>query len=147
MTYYGRWTYKYEIAAEKGAAAAVIVHETGPAGYPYEVVTASWGRENFEIQTPDRNMARVAVEAWIHARPRERVLHKRPGRISTPQKGGYPQGLQAGATPGEGDIQIDATRSAKSSHRTSSPSSMDPTRGCSERARHLHGALGPSRPG
>ena len=39
MTYYGRWTYKYEIAAEKGAAAAVIIHETGPAGYPYEVVS------------------------------------------------------------------------------------------------------------
>ena len=34
MTYYGRWTYKYEIAAEKGATAAIIVHETGPAGYP-----------------------------------------------------------------------------------------------------------------
>ncbi len=39
MSYYGRWTYKYEVAAEKGAAAAVIVHETGPAGYPYEVVS------------------------------------------------------------------------------------------------------------
>ena len=35
MTYYGRWTYKYEIASEKGAAAAIIVHETGPAGYPF----------------------------------------------------------------------------------------------------------------
>ncbi|MBI3940209.1 MAG: peptidase M28, partial [Acidobacteria bacterium] len=49
MTYYGRWTYKYEIASEKGAAAAVIVHETEPAGYPYEVISASWGRENFDI--------------------------------------------------------------------------------------------------
>src|SRR5438874_1035197 len=37
MTYYGRWTYKYEIASEKGAAAAIIIHETGPAGYPYGV--------------------------------------------------------------------------------------------------------------
>ena len=35
MTYYGRWTYKYEIASEKGAAACLIVHETGPAGYPW----------------------------------------------------------------------------------------------------------------
>ena len=66
MTYYGRWTYKYEMASEKGAAAAIIVHETGPAGYPYEVVVGSWGRENFEIQTPDKNKSRVAVEAWIH---------------------------------------------------------------------------------
>lgn len=65
MTYYGRWTYKYEIAAEKGAAAAIIVHETGPAGYPYEVVSGSWSRENFDIQRPDKNMGRAAVESWI----------------------------------------------------------------------------------
>jgi Zn-dependent M28 family amino/carboxypeptidase len=65
MTYYGRWTYKYEIASEKGAAAAIIVHETGPAGYPYEVVSGSWSRENFDIQNPDKNMGRVAVESWI----------------------------------------------------------------------------------
>jgi Zn-dependent M28 family amino/carboxypeptidase len=64
MTYYGRWTYKYEIASEKGAAAAIIVHETGPAGYPIAAL-ASWRQENFGIQTPDRNMSRVAVESWI----------------------------------------------------------------------------------
>jgi Zn-dependent M28 family amino/carboxypeptidase len=65
MTYYGRWTYKYEIASHKGAAAAVIIHETEPAGYPYEVVSGSWSRENFDIQKPDKNMGRVAVESWI----------------------------------------------------------------------------------
>ena len=65
MTYYGRWTYKYEIAAQKGAAAAVIIHETIPAGYPYEVVSGSWSRENFDIQKPDKNMGRAAVESWI----------------------------------------------------------------------------------
>ena len=51
MTYYGRWTYKYEIASEKGAAAALIVHETGPAGYPFEVVQG-WAHENFDIAAP-----------------------------------------------------------------------------------------------
>jgi Zn-dependent M28 family amino/carboxypeptidase len=65
MTYYGRWTYKYEIARDKGAAAAIIIHETGPAGYPYEVVSGSWSRENFDIQTPNKNMDRAAVEGWI----------------------------------------------------------------------------------
>ncbi|HEU4710973.1 MAG TPA: M20/M25/M40 family metallo-hydrolase [Pyrinomonadaceae bacterium] len=65
MTYYGRWTYKYEIAAQKGAAAAVIIHETGPAGYPFEVVSGSWSRENFDVQQPDKNMGRPAVESWI----------------------------------------------------------------------------------
>lgn len=79
MTYYGRWTYKYEIAAEKGAAAAVIIHETGPAGYPYEVVEGSWGRENFDIRTPDRNMQRAPVESWIHL-DRARDLLTRTGQ-------------------------------------------------------------------
>ncbi|HEV7891676.1 MAG TPA: M28 family metallopeptidase [Pyrinomonadaceae bacterium] len=65
MTYYGRWTYKYEIASKKGAAAAIIVHEEGPAGYPFEVVSGSWGRENFDIVSPDKNASRVGVESWI----------------------------------------------------------------------------------
>jgi Zn-dependent M28 family amino/carboxypeptidase len=65
MTYYGRWTYKYEIASEKGAAAAIIIHETGPAGYPYEVVSGSWGRENFDIRNPGGPGNRVKVESWI----------------------------------------------------------------------------------
>lgn len=65
MTYYGRWTYKYEIASQRGAAAAIIVHETGPAGYPFEVVAGSWGGENFGIQRPDNNAQRVAVEGWV----------------------------------------------------------------------------------
>src|SRR5262245_5745561 len=64
MTYYGRWTYKFEIASQKGAAAALIVHETGPAGYPFGAL-ASWRQENFDIRTPDKNMNRVAVESWI----------------------------------------------------------------------------------
>jgi len=65
MTYYGRWTYKFEIAAEKGAAAAMIVHETGPAGYPYAVVLAGWGRESIDVVAEDGNAGRAAVEGWI----------------------------------------------------------------------------------
>ena len=65
MTYYGRWTYKYEIASSKGAAACLIVHEAGPAGYPYQVVTGSWSRENFDLFLPDGNAGRVTVEAWL----------------------------------------------------------------------------------
>ncbi len=67
MTYYGRWTYKYEIASEKGAAAAILVHETGPAGYPFEVVKGSWSRENFDIAQAQSGPAsnRVAIEGWM----------------------------------------------------------------------------------
>jgi Zn-dependent M28 family amino/carboxypeptidase len=65
MTYYGRWTYKYDIAAQKGAVAAVIIHETEPAAYPYSVVRTSWAKENFEIDAPNKNMDAVPVRSWI----------------------------------------------------------------------------------
>jgi Zn-dependent M28 family amino/carboxypeptidase len=65
MTYYGRWTYKFEKAAELGAAGCIIVHETGPAGYPWEVVRNSWSGEQFELVSADKNMHRAAFESWI----------------------------------------------------------------------------------
>jgi Zn-dependent M28 family amino/carboxypeptidase len=65
MTYYGRWTYKYEIAAQKGAAAAIIIHETVPAAYPWQVVRSSWSKENFELDSPDKNMGAVSARSWI----------------------------------------------------------------------------------
>ena len=65
MTYYGRWMYKYEEATAKGAAACLIIHETGPAGYPYAVVAGSWGRENFTLVNARGNADRVSVEGWM----------------------------------------------------------------------------------
>ncbi|MEW6208235.1 MAG: M28 family metallopeptidase [Acidobacteriota bacterium] len=65
MTYYGRWTYKYEIAAEKGAAGVLVVHETGPAGYPWAVPRGSFTVENFDLVSKDNNMSRVNIEGWI----------------------------------------------------------------------------------
>jgi Zn-dependent M28 family amino/carboxypeptidase len=64
MTYYGRWTYKFEMAAQKGAAGALIIHETGPAGYGFNVVQGKTG-EQFDLVTPDKNMGRAAIEGWI----------------------------------------------------------------------------------
>lgn len=65
MTYYGRWTYKYEIAAEKGAAGILIVHETVPAGYPWEVARGIFTIENFDLASADNNAGRVNIEGWI----------------------------------------------------------------------------------
>jgi Zn-dependent M28 family amino/carboxypeptidase len=64
MTYYGRWTYKYEMAQKMGAAAVLIVHETGPAGYAFSVIQVKTA-EQFDIARPDGNMTRAAVEGWI----------------------------------------------------------------------------------
>lgn len=65
MTYYGRWTYKYEEAARQGAAAALIVHETGPAGYGWEVVSSSWSGPQIGLQAANLNVDKVDIEGWL----------------------------------------------------------------------------------
>lgn len=79
MTYYGRWSYKFERAAEAGALGALIVHETGPAGYPWEVVSGSWTGEQFDLRSPDGGGDRVEVEGWI-TRGRAAALFEAAGR-------------------------------------------------------------------
>jgi Zn-dependent M28 family amino/carboxypeptidase len=67
MTYYGRWTYKYEEASRQGAAGAIIVHETAPASYGWNVVKNSWSGEQFGFQRDDLNKDRVKVEGWVNS--------------------------------------------------------------------------------
>ncbi len=102
MTYYGRWTYKYEEAARQGAAAVLLVHETGPAGYPWEVVRSSWSGPQFDLVSEDDNMSRVAVEAWIGVET-ARTIFSRAGmdydamkaRAATREFEPVPMGLEA----------------------------------------------------
>ncbi len=61
--YYGRWDYKYEMAARRGAAGAIILHTTPSAGYPWQVVQTSWGNENFSL--PGEGEHDVPVRAWM----------------------------------------------------------------------------------
>jgi Zn-dependent M28 family amino/carboxypeptidase len=65
MTYYGRWTYKYEIGAQKGASGVLLVHETERAGYPWSVVTGSWSGEQFVPQRADHGASRLPFESWV----------------------------------------------------------------------------------
>jgi Zn-dependent M28 family amino/carboxypeptidase len=73
MTYYGRWTYKFEEGARKGAAAVLIVHEEKPAGYPFKVVQGNL-QEKFDLVTPDKNMSRVNIEGWITTDAAKKIL-------------------------------------------------------------------------
>jgi Zn-dependent M28 family amino/carboxypeptidase len=65
MTYYGRWNYKFEMAAKLGAAGALIVHEPKAAAYPYEVVLNSWGRENFTIKDKTPAPDLPTLPGWL----------------------------------------------------------------------------------
>ena len=74
MTYYGRWTYKHEIAAAKGAAGSFVIHETEPAGYPWEVVGSSPYGESFDLVAADNNEGRAPVEGWMQRAAAERLF-------------------------------------------------------------------------
>ena len=65
MTYYGRWVYKFEEAARQGAEAVLIIHETEPAAYPWQVVETSWTGKQIDLKREDMGANRVKIEGWI----------------------------------------------------------------------------------
>lgn len=78
MTYYGRWTYKFEEAARQGAVGALIIHETAPASYPWAVVESSWTGPQYAARRGEDAPAPVGLEGWI-AEPAARGLFRRAG--------------------------------------------------------------------
>lgn len=75
MTYYGRWTYKFEEAARQGAAAALIVHDTLPASYPWAVVENSWSGPQIHLQSQGKNDSKkLNVEGWINKEQAQSLL-------------------------------------------------------------------------
>lgn len=104
MTYYGRWSYKYEEASRQGAEAAIIVHETAPASYGWSVVANSWSGAQYSLVSPNGNADRVAVEGWISLDAANAVF-KEAGLDFTAEKAKAQQGpysapvnLKAGIT-------------------------------------------------
>ena len=76
MTYYGRWTYKFEEAARQGAAGVLIIHETAPASYPWGVVENGWSGEQLNLTFKDKNIGRSALEGWITLDIAEKLFAK-----------------------------------------------------------------------
>lgn len=74
MTYYGRWTYKYEEAARQGATGVIIVHDTEPASYPWGVVENGWTGPNLYLKSEDNNMSRCEFEGWISLNTAEELF-------------------------------------------------------------------------
>lgn len=65
MTYYGRWTYKFEEAARQGAAGVIIIHDTEAASYPWAVVRSGWSKSKLYLAAEDNNRSRALMEGWI----------------------------------------------------------------------------------
>ncbi|UKT66074.1 M28 family metallopeptidase [Pedobacter mucosus] len=65
MTYYGRWTYKFEEASRQGATGILIIHDNEPAAYPWSVVRSGWSKSKLTLQSENNGMNRTVVEGWI----------------------------------------------------------------------------------
>jgi Zn-dependent M28 family amino/carboxypeptidase len=78
MTYYGRWTYKFEEAARQGAAGVLVVHSEGPAGYPWAVARKNRADTRLYLQREDHNNSRAMMEGWI-TEDAARKLFKKKG--------------------------------------------------------------------
>lgn len=75
MTYYGRWTYKFEEAARQGASGILLIHEQGPAGYGWNVVRSSWGKSKLYLQPEDNNMGYPDMEGWLTGEAAARLFN------------------------------------------------------------------------
>ena len=74
MTYYGRWSYKYEEAARQGAAGAILIHTTESAGYPFQVVQSSWTTERFDLPRQPGGNPPLALKAWVSQDAAKKIL-------------------------------------------------------------------------
>jgi len=105
MTYYGRWTYKFEEAARQGAAAALIIHDDAGAGYGWDVVENSWSGAQFDLPTEHDPEPRLPMQGWISG-PRASEIFAKAGhdldalRIAANQRGfrAVPLGARASTT-------------------------------------------------
>ena len=74
MTIYGRWTYKFEEAARQGASAAIIIHETGAAAYPWAVVQNSWNGSQFYLVDNDLSKSNLQFQGWVTTASAQRIF-------------------------------------------------------------------------
>ncbi len=100
MTFYGRWVYKYEEAARRGAIAALVVHETDAAGYPWTVVKSPAG-ESYNDRAAGGRAAAGAAAGWIQQSRRGGLLKRAGYDYATVKRAGADRGVQADRPQGE----------------------------------------------
>lgn len=115
LTYYGRWTYKYEEAARQGAAACLIVHETPGAGYPWDVVVNSWSGPQDALTPREDPAPRLPVAGWLTTAAAERLFAKAGANFDALKKSADVRGFRP--------VALDATLSTHFANRIDNRSS------------------------
>lgn len=117
MTYYGRWTYKFEEAARQGATGVLIIHETDAASYGWNVVRTGWTGPQLYLEAADNNMSRAPLEGWITSEVAEKLLATAGGKDQL-----VAEALKTGFKPI--DLNIKTGASIKNTYRSSSSSNV-----------------------
>ena len=95
MTYYGRWTYKFEEAARQGAAAVLIIHDTAPAAYGWNVVNSSWTGTQFLPQSKDGGKSQTKANGWIQKSVAKEIFAAAGQNLDTQMAAAKQKGFKA----------------------------------------------------
>ncbi|WP_223621496.1 M28 family metallopeptidase [Lysobacter sp. ESA13C] len=115
MTYYGRWTYKFEEAARQGAAAALIVHDDAGASYGWEVVKNSWSGAQFDLPAKDDPEPRLPVQGWITGDSARKLLGDLGQNLDELYKAAGKRGFKAIPLQAKASVDLKSKISEKSS--------------------------------
>jgi Zn-dependent M28 family amino/carboxypeptidase len=115
MTYYGRWTYKFEEAARQGAAAAIIIHDTEGASYGWDVVKNSWSGAQFDLPAKDDPEPRLPVQGWITAQAARTLMSDLGQNLDELYKAANQPGFKAIPLDGKLSVDLKSKTSEKSS--------------------------------
>ena len=114
LTYYGRWTYKFEEAARQGAAGAVLIHTTESASYPWQVVQSSWSGTQYSLP-PEPGAPALALKAWVTEEAARKIAVRAGQDLDALRKAASVRGFQAVPLP----VHVTATLSLQQNRRTS----------------------------
>src|SRR5690606_30728116 len=115
MTYYGRWTYKFEEAARKGAKAALIIHDTPGASYGWDVVRGSWSGAQYDLRAADDPEPRLPAQGWITGEAARQLFADAGLDLDATHKAANKRGFRAGPLGATASFDLKRTVTEKSS--------------------------------
>ena len=115
MTYYGRWTYKFEEAARKGAAAALIIHDTAGASYGWDVVRNSWSGPQYDLPAKDDPAPRLQAQGWLTAEAAETLFRASGQDLAQLRAAAGKPGFRAVPLAASASLALDSTSAEKRS--------------------------------
>jgi Zn-dependent M28 family amino/carboxypeptidase len=147
LTYYGRWTYKFEEAARQGAAGAILIHTEESATYPWQVVQTSWSGTQYSLPATAGEPA-LAMKAWMTEAAAREMVKRGGGDLEALRKAA----VVRGAKPAPLGLQVSAVISQKVTQRTSPNvigvlAGTDPKEGVLYTSHYDHFGMREPRPG